>query len=188
MVDFPREVWIRKCISCKLTTIIITERGGVCCSRNLNNLTACLRIYSSWHWYIIYWHSGSSRFGWRVDFIVQIHEWNSNIANERVPQGTYSMAHRRQGWWSGCCCGWGSPCHRRTVTWAAIIFVQCPRPWFFHIIIFILLLQRIEQIALICVTALKKWPFYTRQEVAPLWVSWEESTQMLNFDNNIPWV
>ena len=46
MFDFPREVWIRKCISCKLTTIIITERGGVCCSRNLNNLTACLRIYS----------------------------------------------------------------------------------------------------------------------------------------------
>ena len=93
------------------------------------------------------------------------------------------MAHRRQGWWSGCCCGWGSLCHRRTVTWAAIIFVQCPRPWFFHIIIFILLLQRIEQIALICVTALKKWPFYTRQEVAPLWVSWKESIQMLNFDN-----
>ena len=47
MVDFPREVWIRKCISCKLITIIITERGGVCCSRNLNNLTACLRVYSS---------------------------------------------------------------------------------------------------------------------------------------------
>ena len=46
MFDFPREVWIRKCISCKPITIIITERGRVCCSRNLNNLTACLRIYS----------------------------------------------------------------------------------------------------------------------------------------------
>ena len=54
MANFPRGVWIRKCISCKLITIIITERGGVCCSRNLNNLTACLRIYSKnifvlWH-------------------------------------------------------------------------------------------------------------------------------------------
>ena len=49
MFDFPREVWIRKCISCKPITIIITERGGVCCSRNPNNLTACLRIYSSYN-------------------------------------------------------------------------------------------------------------------------------------------
>ena len=37
-----------------------------------------------------------------------------------------------------------------------------------HHHIHLYLLQRIEQIALICVTALKKWPFYTRQEVAPL--------------------
>ena len=46
MANFPPWAWIRKCISCKLTTITTTERGGVCCSRNLNNLTACLRIYS----------------------------------------------------------------------------------------------------------------------------------------------
>ena len=45
-LTFHHEAWIRKCISCKLITITITERGGVCCSRNLNNLTACLRIYS----------------------------------------------------------------------------------------------------------------------------------------------
>ena len=47
MVDFPLRSVDKEVRQLKLTTIIITERGGVCCSCNLNNLTACLRIYSN---------------------------------------------------------------------------------------------------------------------------------------------
>ena len=50
MVDFPLRSVDKEVHQLKLTAWIITERGGVCCSRNLNNLTACLRIYSNSHY------------------------------------------------------------------------------------------------------------------------------------------
>ena len=68
MANFPPWAWIRKCISCKLITIIITERGGVCCSRNLNNLTACLRIYSIFHCKIVHFWGNFSWFSDKKDF------------------------------------------------------------------------------------------------------------------------